>query len=208
MQRAKKFIDQVVEAQPEPIVLAKAVQRPAAERPAIHKTAPKTDPVLSQDFIDYLKRVENREKAGFKNGRWFPHSDPSGGYNVGYGHHIQSNAEYNQLLKTGLSDAQVMDLLTQDILDAKEKVDEYVKKRYGVRLYLEPKQYQMLIDYIFNIGNLEGFPKMADAVVRSNLAAMKKEYKRTGIVRGKRKELTARNTEFANKFLAQSESIA
>ena len=69
-------------------------------------------------------------------------------------------------------------------------------------------QYQMLIDYIFNIGNLEGFPKMADAVVRSNLAAMKKEYKRTGIVRGKRKELTARNTEFANKFLAQSESIA
>ncbi len=66
----------------------------------------------------------------------------------------------------------------------------------------------MLIDYVFNIGSLDGFPKMVDAVIRSNKDIMNKEYKRTGIIRGKKQELTGRNTMFANKFLAQAESIA
>jgi hypothetical protein len=37
---------------------------------------------------------------------------------------------------------------------------------------------------------------------------MKREYKRFGVINGKRKELTGRNTMFSNKFLAQAESLA
>lgn len=164
--------------------------------------------MLSQDFVDYLKTVENGSKAGYKNGRWFPHADPSGGYNIGYGHHLQSTEEYNQLVKTGLSNDQVNDLLAKDVFSAQKTVDDYIQRRYKVKLHLEPKQYQMLIDYVFNIGNLGGFPKMVDAVIRSDKDGMNKEYKRTGVIRGKKKELTGRNTMFANKFLAQAESIA
>ena len=207
MQRAKQIISQIVEA-PQPATPVKQVARLTQQPAAIHQSFQRTNQVLSQDFVDYLKTVENGSKVGYKNGKWFPHADPSGGYNIGYGHHLQSTEEYNQLVKTGLSNDQVNDLLAKDVFSAQKTVDDYIQRRYKVKLHLEPKQYQMLIDYVFNIGNLDGFPKMVDAVIRSDKDGMNKEYKRTGIIRGKKKELTGRNTMFANKFLAQAESIA
>lgn len=200
MQRAKRIIDQITEA---PVAAALP-----AQPPAIHQTVQKSDPILSKDFIDYLKAVENRGKVGFKNGRWFPHKDPSGGFNVGYGHHLQSDEEYNRIAKTGLTDQQVEQLLAQDILNAKKKVDDYIRKKYKVNLRLTPDQYHMLIDYVFNLGGLESFPKMVDAVLRSDKSKMKQEYKRTAVLNGKKKELTGRNTAFAQKFLASNESLA
>ena len=200
MQRAKRIIDQITEA---PVAAALP-----AQPPAIHQTVQKSDPVLSKDFINYLKAVENRGKAGFKNGRWFPHNDPSGGFNVGYGHHLQSDEEYRRIAKSGLTDQQVEQLLAQDILDAKKKVDDYIRKKYKVNLRLTPDQYHMLIDYVFNLGGLESFPKMVDAVLRSDKDKMKQEYKRTAVLNGKKKELTGRNTAFAQQFLASNESLA
>jgi len=190
MQRAKRFIDKVIEAQP---------ALPPTP-PAIHQTVQKTSPVVTQDFIDYLKKVENGNNVGLKSGRWYPHKDPSGGFNIGYGHHL-SQAEYLNFSKTGATDKQVNDLLVQDIHNAKQKVDDYIRKHYKVNLQLTPKQYQMLIDYVFNIGGLGSFPKMVDAVLRSDRGTMKKEYKRSAVINGKRQELTGRNQAYAQKFL-------
>jgi len=49
---------------------------------------------------------------------------------------------------------------------------------------------------------------MVDAVLRSDKDKMKQEYKRTAVLNGKKKELTGRNTAFAQKFLASNESLA
>lgn len=207
MQRAKRIISQIVEA-PQPAIPAKQVASLTKQPAAIHRSVQRTNSVLSQDFLDYIKKVENGNKAGFKNGRWYPHKDPSGGYNVGYGHHFQDESTYAKVLKNGLSDQEVEDLLVQDILSAQKSVHDYIKKRYKVNLALTPQQEQMLIDYVFNIGSLNSFPEMVDAVLRSDKEKMKREYKRFGVINGKRKELTGRNTMFSNKFLAQAESLA
>ncbi len=207
MQRAKRIISQIVEA-PQPAIPAKQVASLTKQPAAIHRSVQRANPVLSQDFLDYIKKAENGNNVGLKNGRWYPHKDPSGGYNVGYGHHFQDENTYLKALKNGLSNQEVEDLLVQDILAAQKGVHDYIKKRYKVNLALTPQQEQMLIDYVFNIGSLDSFPEMTDAVLRSDKGKMKREYKRTGVVNGKRKELTGRNVMFANKFLAQAESLA
>ena len=206
MQRVKKVIDQIVEA-PQPALPAKQAVRPHVTPPAIQRAAQPSSSFITQDYLDYIKTAENRSRVGFEKGRWYPHKDPSGGWNVGYGHHL-TDSEYQSISKYGLSNQEVENFLIQDLMAAHRKVHDYITKKYGVKLHLTPKQDQMLVDYVFNLGSLSSFPKMVDAIVRSDREKMGKEYKRSAVINGKRKEITGRNTQFANKFLSQAESLA
>lgn len=57
--------------------------------------------------------MENPQRIGWDKTRklWFPHKDPSGGFNIGYGHHLQSDEEYRRYKAKGLSNEEVEKLL-------------------------------------------------------------------------------------------------
>jgi 8-oxo-dGTP diphosphatase len=165
--------------------------------PTIHRSIE----VIDKDFVNYIKKVENGSKVGFKNGTWTPHQSPEGGNpTVGYGHKIQKGEE--GMLK-GISDKQAEDLLVQDLLKAKHQVHDDIQHMFsGVKLQLAPQQEQMLIDFAFNLGNIRGFPKFVRAVLDKDWNTVKREYKRTyKNSAGERKEL-GRNKDFAQKFLS------
>ena len=120
MQRAKQVIDRLVEA---PNLQAKPVYPQVKVQPAIVRQAePATNSFVTPEFLGYIRNVENPQRIGWDKTRklWFPHKDPSGGFNIGYGHHLQSDEEYRRYKAEGLSNEEVEKLLVQDIIAAKK----------------------------------------------------------------------------------------
>lgn len=154
--------------------------------------------VLSSDFINYIKYVENDRKVGYDSIRklWFPHKSYEGGMPIiGYGHKIKNKQELVDFDK-GIADDMIEKLLKFDLTEANKRVHEYIKTKYKINLTLNQKQNEMLTDFSFNLGGLEKFPKFTDAVLRNQMDIAKKEYKRFS----GGKELTARNESFYNRF--------
>jgi GH24 family phage-related lysozyme (muramidase) len=182
-----------------------AIPATAVPPPVVQRTAPAQVPAISADFVAYIKNAENPNKVGYvpAKKRWFPHKDPSGGWNIGYGHHFTSAHEYVKYRTHGMTDEEVNRLLIVDIERARKVVYDYIQKRYGVRVQLTPKQEQILIDYVYTTGGLDKFTKMTDAVLRGDHDGMAREYKRTYSAGGKTHELRGRNAQFANKFLSK-----
>lgn len=152
--------------------------------------------IFSSDFVNYIKMVENSIKKGRdKTGKWFPYEDPAG-WHIGYGHRILKNHELTAY-KKGISDADVDKLLQYDLNIANKIVHNYIIKHYKVNVTLTPNQREMLVDFAYNLGNLDKFPKFVDAVLHNDKEAIKQEYERkTGD-----KDLTGRNAAFYNRFL-------
>lgn len=171
--------------------------------PAIHADAASEPAYMTPQFLAYIRNMENPQKVGYKKGLWYPHNDPSGGKNVGYGHQLKTATELAKANK-GLTNDEVERLLKDDIRKASAGVHKYIQKKYGLKLKLHVKQEQMLIDYVFNLGSLDSFPKMTDAVLRWEPDKMGKQYKRFAKIGGKRKELTKRNTAFKSTFMDES----
>ena len=115
---------------------------------------------------------------------------------IGYGHKIKNDKEL-EIFNKGASDEYVIKLLTSDLELANRHVNTYIKNKYKVNLNLTEKQREILIDFAFNLGGLEKFPKLTDAVLRNNWEVVKQEYIRSS----KGKPLTDRNTAFYNRFL-------
>lgn len=158
-------------------------------QPAITQTAQKS----AGSFIDYIKKVENQGKAGYDAQRklWFPHKSFEGGSDtIGYGHKIQKGEDFSK----GITDAQAEDLLKKDLAKAKDQVH---KELGGIKL--TPKQEEMFIDFVFNMGTLKKFPKFTQAALQNDLTGMKDQYKRYA----GGKELKGRNTEFLKRFLSE-----
>lgn len=168
---------------------------------AIHQQAQ----VIDKEFINYIKKVENGARIGFKNGKFMPTIDPGGGKPcIGYGHNIVKGEE--KLLK-GISEKQAEDLLIQDLLKARKQVHDDIKGMFGgARINMSSQQEQMLIDFAFNLGTIKGYPKFVRAVLNKDWDTVKQEFKRTyKDASGKRKELTQRNSEFSRKFLSAAD---
>lgn len=162
---------------------------------AIHQPA---NVSFSKEFIEYIKRVENGNKVGYKNGKWYPHKSYEGGLpTIGYGHKIQSTVELEKY-KNGVNDAVIDGLLKSDLTQASKIVDDFIHKKYKVNLMLTPIQREMLVDYAFNLGSLSGFTKFVDAVLKNNKLAMKSNYKRYA----GGTELHDRNAQFLKKYLS------
>ena len=150
---------------------------------------------LTPDFINYIKGVENNTKTGYKHGLWFPHKSVEGGTDtIAYGHKLHPGDNYSR----GITDAQATELLKKDIMLAADRAKQITNFRFGQGAWerLDNKKKEMLIDFAFN-GVLGKFPKFLDGVVTGNDAQVKAQY----IRHVGSKELTGRNTAFANRYL-------
>lgn len=169
--------------------------------PTIHQSAS----AFSNDFIQYMKQVENGGKVGLKNSKWYPHTSPEGGMpTIGYGHKIKSDSELARM-KAGVRDSEIEKMLISDLENAKRQVYSDIKKMFNVQIPLDQIQEEMLIDYAFNLGNIRGYPKFVRAVLNKDWTTAKKEYLRTfKDSRGKKHEL-GRNKAFAKRYLKEDE---
>lgn len=157
---------------------------------------------ITDDFLNYVKSVENGIKRGFWNGVWKPIPAPEdpNSQDIGYGHKIKRGENFSK----GLTDNQATVLLKKDIEEAKSKVERYLKQ-HNLPTNLSQHQWEMLIDYAFNLKSLSTFPKMIKAVVDGDLVTAKKEYKRYATIKGKKSEL-GRNKNFYDRYLANEKS--
>ena len=155
---------------------------------------------FSPKFIEYIKAVENGQKIGFKNGIWYWHPAPEGGNpEIGYGHKIKKGEESK--FAKGLSNSEVERLLKTDLGIAKKQVYSDIKRLFKVQVPLDQVQEEILVDYAFNLGSLQDFPKFTRAVLNKDWDTAKKEYIRTyKDARGKTHTL-GRNKIFFNTFL-------
>jgi GH24 family phage-related lysozyme (muramidase) len=164
---------------------------------------PAEDSSISADFINFVKKLENQDKVGFKNGKWYPYNDPGTGNlkAIAYGHRFKTDKE-DKKFSNGIDDREATKLLVKDLMEAKNKVRKYIDEKYRIHLILDKKQMEMLIEFAFNLGGLEKFPKFTDAVIRKDWAKAAQEYKRGYVsASGARKELTRRNQLFFDRYL-------
>jgi GH24 family phage-related lysozyme (muramidase) len=157
----------------------------------ITRTVSVKEPSSNSSFADYLKYVENGNKVGYDKNKklWFPHKSFEGGSDtIAYGHKIQSGEDFS----AGITDAQAEELLKKDIEKAKSQINKELR---GTKL--TPKQEEMFIDFVFNMGTLKKFPKFTEFALKNDLEGMKDQYKRYA----GGKELKGRNTAFARRYL-------
>mgnify|MGYP003664212199 FL=1 len=163
--------------------------------------------MISNVFIEYLKKVENGGKTGWSNDDqlWYSHASPEGGNDtIGYGHKLL-NSELEQAAK-GLTDNEIDDLLLEDLHTASNVAYTVLSQHFNANFDdLCVNSQEMLIDFAYNLGGngLRKFPKFVNAVIDNNTEIMLQEYKRyytSG--NGVKKELEQRNKEFQTLFLA------
>jgi hypothetical protein len=138
-------------------------------------------------YEQQLRQLENSIKAGYKNGRWYPHDSPEGGTKtIGYGHKMSGKENYSK----GLTTAQVLAMQKKDLAKHANIAKSMVDQKYGAGTFdrLPESRKVLLVDYAYN-GVLHEFPNFMKATVKGDKAGMLKEYKRyTGS-----KPLTQRN---------------
>jgi hypothetical protein len=146
------------------------------------------DPETMAKYLAELKYMENNIKAGYKNGKWYPHGSPEGGTDtIAYGHKLNPGDKH---FYSGISNAQAEALQKQDVLAKQSGAKSFVDKKYGTGTFDKlPQDAQMLlVDYHYNAG-ISKFPNFVEGVVKGDKSKMYKEYER-GYSGGK---LTKRN---------------
>lgn len=171
----------------------------------------------SVDFIDFVKRLENSDQIGWKDGKWYPYDSYEGGMpTIGYGYKIRSDQEL-QSMRQGIDNVKAIELLIFELNESWDKVKAFVKSRYGIDPdTLSMKQREMLTEFTFNVGNLGKFPKFSEAVVKNDMKQAIKHYQRNAreaskkvFIKGKKKPvvkggkivpLARRNEMFHQRF--------
>lgn len=127
-------------------------------------------------YEQQLRQLENSIKAGYKNGRWYPHDSPEGGTKtIGYGHKMSGKENYSK----GLTTAQVLAMQKRDLAKHSNIAKSMVDRKYGSGTFdkLPESRKVLLVDYAYN-GVLHQFPNFMDATVKGDKAKMLKEYQR------------------------------
>ena len=123
------------------------------------------DPTLSDDFIDFMRRVEGGEEHRGEDGLWRPYkTDGAGKWTIGRGHLINGGLS-PEGFDNGLTDEEVEQLFQDDLDDAIDTSRRVVGPRSFDHL---PTRYrQLLTDFAFNLGPrfADEFPKMTRAVL-------------------------------------------
>ena len=165
--------------------------------------------MISDNFIAYLKKVENGGKAGWDTDKelWYPHPSPEGGNDtIGYGHKLL-NVEV-EVAEDGMTDKEIEDLLVEDMYEATRDLEHILNDYFDADYtQLSDSSQEMLADFAFNLGGhgLRKFPKFVNATIDEDIDTMRKEYKRYYTDgNGVKKELEQRNEEFYTLFLAQA----
>jgi len=162
--------------------------------------------VLTEDFIDYIKSVENPK---FSAGP--VHESAEGGNKTyGYGHKLtDTEKKFNNIYGIPLEEINEQNsnkILMEDL----KKANNELVKNYGEQyINLDPRRKQMLIDFQYNMGSggVELFKKFREALFTGDEKTMKKEYERgyypSDLDRKNKtnfKKLKDRNARFFSEF--------
>jgi GH24 family phage-related lysozyme (muramidase) len=204
-------VSRIIDARKKELENSRAEQEKQAEPPAPASTSP---PVWSADFIEFVKNVENNKNnpnGGYnqEDGRWYPHeSAESGTKTIAYGHKFSSSSEERRY-RNGLTDSEAHALLLKDLdkgwRTARSNLSDMIHVELGS---LSIRQQEMLSEFAFNIGNINGFPKFTRAVAAKDLATARKEYERNYVdgKTGERLPLERRNKLFYERYLRDERS--
>lgn len=163
--------------------------------------------MFSPQFLEYIKLAENEPLL--KKGTNAVHRSPEGGNDtVGYGHKLtdaekKAGKVYGIPLKN-INAENAEKILMMDLM----KRDKALSARLGDKYDgLDQKQKEMLLDFEFNVGNVERrFPSFTKAVISGDMTSAQKESKRYYTPDGAKKpvELTRRNELFEQTFFSPS----
>ena len=132
-----------------------------------------------EDFINYLKTVENNKLLAGDMSKMKHDSVEGGNQTIAFGHKLtdkerDSGKVYGYDIDK-LTMEQANDILQKDL----EKAYKNLVKDHGKNFtQLDSKRQQMLLDFQYNLGGLDKFPKFTDAVFGNDTETMMKEYKR------------------------------
>jgi hypothetical protein len=135
-------------------------------------------PETIKKYIESLKTLENSQKKGFINNKWYPHKSLEGGRDtISYGHKITGKEGID--FYKGITETQAINLLEEDIIKHQNVAKEYIDAIYGKGNFnnLSQDSQMLLTDYAFN-GVLNKFVKFNEGVVENNKELMRKEYTR------------------------------
>tara|TARA_R100001082_G_scaffold85817_1_gene52414 strand:+ start:1935 stop:2528 length:594 start_codon:yes stop_codon:yes gene_type:complete len=134
--------------------------------------------VLSEDFIQYMKNVENRD---FKFGPM--HESKEGGSpTYGFGHKLteteKAQGKIYDIPLSEINEENSEKILVQDL----KKANDILLKTYGENyINLDPRRKQMLIDFQFNVRNFKNkdvFPNFKKALFAGDEQGMIDEHVR------------------------------
>ena len=166
--------------------------------------------VLTDNFVQYMKDVENRN---FSSGPVYD-SKEGGNPTYGYGHKLTNTEKLEGKIKIGdfeiplenINEENSEKMLVQDL----KKANDILLKTYGEKyINLDSRRKQMLIDFQYNMGSggVELFKKFREALFTGDEKTMKKEYERgyypSDLDRKNKtnfKKLKDRNARFFSEF--------
>jgi len=155
-------------------------------------------------YIDFLMDCENVKRAGWdaELELWFPIESPEGGYEIGYGHKIFEDCTLPYSI--GMNNKQVATLMVHDLLKAERAASSYFNRKFGDDTWtsMSLSQREMALDYAYNLGTCQTFPKMMKAIYEKDKPTQRREYKRYWRdTKGDRQELRERNRLFYERYL-------
>lgn len=155
----------------------------------------------SEDFVNFIKELENDAKVGYDASadKWVPVPSPEGGLpTIAYGHKV--TAEELSDMQAGITDYYADEILKIDIEEAYAKVANHLHS-IGVEVDLTDKQSEMLTEFTFNLGSLKSFPKFTQAVLNQDWEEAQSQCIRSYTdASGTRHPLTRRNDLFIRRF--------
>ena len=167
--------------------------------------------MFSDEFLEYIKLAENEPLL--KKGTNAVHRSPEGGNDtIGYGHKLtdaekKAGKVYGIPLKN-INAENAEKILMMDLMKRDKALSARLGKQYEG---LDQKQKEMLLDFEFNVGNVEKqFPNFTNAVISGDMEGALKEAKRYYIPKGAKQpvELTRRNQLFEQTFFSPSDEEA
>lgn len=171
--------------------------------------------VVSQDskaaqfspFESVLAEVENAQRVGFEEGKWYPHASPEGGTGtLGYGHKLTGQEDKTQTVTIsgeqvsfaqGLTEEQALLLFREDIEKHKNKVRKSIKDFDE----LDTRYQDVLVNIAFNVGNVteKKWPSLLEAMRAGDDAGVRKEMVTSfADAEGKRHKLLTRARKVAD----------
>lgn len=131
---------------------------------------------MELSFKSQMKDQENDSRAGYSDGKWYPHGSVEGGSGtIAYGHKIKPGEDFSD----GISDSTANQLFESDFQRAYDRAESAFDGIYGSGEFAELDTYKQNVatDIAFNTGNLTNYPKFMKAMYENDLDGMTDECK-------------------------------
>ncbi len=108
----------------------------------------------SDKLVGFLANYEKYEEKPYKVGG-------QGNWTIGFGHEIKPGEDFSK----GIGDADARNLLAKDIQEHADAINQWAADN---NIKLTQQQYDALVSLRFNLGSLEGAPKLRSLIISGN----------------------------------------